>query len=329
VLYRELREQWELENLSEYAFCSANSKGRARALEPCPMRTCYCRDRDRIIHSKAFRRLKHKTQVFLSPEGDHYRTRLIHTLEVSQISRDIARALRLNEDLTEAIALGHDLGHTPFGHAGERILDELSPFGFCHNAQSVRICEKLEKLNLTAEVLDGILGHTGDSIPQTLEGKIVRIADRIAYINHDIDDAIRGGIIRTEDLPESTARILGESPSQRINAMIMGILSASTGKNDIVMDPVIQDATDELRGFLFEKVYKGSKAKEEESKAENMIAALYQYFVEHTAKIPAEFDEIIQSEGVVRAVCDYISGMSDIYSVKLYTDLFVPKRWEG
>lgn len=329
MLYRELREQWEKENLSEYAFCSADSKGRADYIEPCPMRTCYCRDRDRIIHSKAFRRLKHKTQVFLSPEGDHYRTRLIHTLEVSQISRDIARALRLNEDLTEAIALGHDLGHAPFGHAGERILDELSPFGFCHNAQSVRVCTKLEKLNLTSEVLDGILGHTGDSIPQTLEGKIVRIADRIAYINHDIDDAIRGGIICVDDLPVSTARILGTNPSQRINTMIMGILSASTGKNDIVMNPAVYAATDELRSFLFEKVYKGSKAKEEESKAENMLASLYQYFMEHTAKIPAEFDEIIQSEGVARAVCDYISGMSDIYSVKLYADLFVPKRWEG
>ena len=329
MLYRELREQWEFENLSEFAFCSANSKGRALPIEHCPMRTCFCRDRDRIIHSKAFRRLKHKTQVFLSPKGDHYRTRLIHTLEVSQISRDIARALRLNEDLTEAIALGHDLGHAPFGHAGERILDELSPFGFCHNAQSVRICEKLEKLNLTAEVLDGILGHTGDSIPQTLEGKIVRIADRIAYINHDIDDAIRGGIIEKGDLPDSTVKTLGDGPSQRINAMIIGILSASVGKNDIVMDSAVQAATDELRAFLFEKVYKGSKAKEEESKAENMLAALYQYFIEHTAKIPEEFDEIIRSEGVVRAVCDYISGMSDIYSVKLYTDLFVPKRWEG
>lgn len=329
MLYREIRELWEKENLSEFAFLSANSKGRANPIEPCPMRTCYCRDRDRIIHSKAFRRLKHKTQVFLSPEGDHYRTRLIHTLEVAQISRDIARALRLNEDLTEAIALGHDLGHAPFGHAGERILDELSPFGFCHNAQSVRICEKLEKLNLTAEVLDGILGHTGDSIPQTLEGKIVRISDRIAYINHDIDDAIRGGIISADDLPASTAQILGNNPSQRINTMIIGILSASGGKNDIVMDPTVLAATEELRAFLFDKVYKGSKAKEEESKAENMLASLYQYFMEHTAKIPAEFDEIIKSEGVARAVCDYISGMSDVYSVKLYTDLFVPKRWEG
>lgn len=329
MLYREIREQWEKENLSEYAFLSKDSKGRKLPIEPCPMRTCYCRDRDRIIHSKAFRRLKLKTQVFLSPEGDHYRTRLIHTLEVAQISRDIARALRLNEDLTEAIALGHDLGHAPFGHAGERILDELSPFGFCHNAQSVRICEKLEKLNLTAEVLDGILGHTGDSIPQTLEGKIVRISDRIAYINHDIDDAIRGGIISASDLPKSTAMVLGNNPSERINTMIIGILSASIGKNDIVMDPEILAATDELRTFLFENVYKGSKAKEEEAKAENMLASLYQYFIEHTAKIPEEFDEIIKSEGVPRAVCDYISGMSDVYSVKLYTDLFVPKRWEG
>ncbi len=329
MVYRQRREEWEKKHLSPFAFCACDSKGRALPLEPCPMRTCFCRDRDRIIHSKAFRRLKSKTQVFLSPKGDHYRTRLIHTLEVSQISRDIARALQLNEDLTEAIALGHDLGHTPFGHAGERVLDELSPFGFCHNAQSVRVCDKLEKLNLTAEVLDGILHHTGDGEPQTLEGKIVRIADRIAYINHDIDDAIRGGIISPDDLPASTTVVLGTNPSERINAMISGILSHSAGKNDIVMDPVVLSATDELRAFLFEKVYKGSKAKEEEAKAENMIAALYQYFMEHTAKIPEEYDEILNTEGVFRAVCDYISGMSDAYSVKLYNDLFVPKSWEG
>ena len=293
------------------------------------MRTCFCRDRDRIIHSKAFRRMKHKTQVFLSPQGDHYRTRLIHTLEVSQISRDVARALRLNEDLTEAIALGHDLGHTPFGHAGERVLNELCPFEFSHNEQSVRTCEKLEKLNLTFEVLDGIRHHTGDGLSETLEGRIVRIADRIAYINHDIDDAIRGGIIGNDDLPESTKQILGSNPSERINSMIIGILSPSTGKNDIVMDPVIYQAMDELRTFLFETVYFGSRAKEEEKKAEMMIGSLYKYFTEHTEKIPPEYQNILQTEGKERAACDYISGMSDVYSVGLYRELFIPKSWEG
>ncbi len=329
MVYRKRREQWEKENLSPFAFCAADSRGRKEPLEPCPMRTCFCRDRDRIIHSKAFRRLKHKTQVFLSPQGDHYRTRLIHTLEVSQISRDLARALQLNEDLTEAIALGHDLGHTPFGHAGERALNELCSFSFCHNEQSVRICDKLEHLNLTWEVLDGIRCHTGEQLSQTLEGRIVRIADRIAYINHDIDDAIRGGIIGPGDLPSSTSKILGNDPSQRINSMIMGILSHSTGKNDIVMDPVIYGAMDELRTFLFEQVYCGSKAKEEEGKAQRMIAALFQYFTEHTEKIPREYETILQNEGKERAVCDYISGMSDVYSVNLYRQLFIPKSWEG
>ena len=329
MVYRQRREQWEKEHLSPFAFCSADSKGRAEPLEPCPMRTCFCRDRDRIIHSKAFRRMKHKTQVFLSPQGDHYRTRLIHTLEVSQISRDVARALRLNEDLTEAIALGHDLGHTPFGHAGERVLNELCPFELSHNEQSVRTCDKLEKLNLTFEVLDGIRHHTGDGLSETLEGRIVRIADRIAYINHDIDDAIRGGIIGNDDLPESTKQILGSNPSERINSMIIGILSHSTGKNDIVMDSVIYQAMDELRTFLFETVYFGSRAKEEEKKAEMMIGSLYKYFTEHTEKIPPEYQNILQTEGKERAACDYISGMSDVYSVGLYRELFIPKSWEG
>lgn len=329
MVYRERREHWEKENLSPFAFCSADSRGRSEPLEPCPMRTCFCRDRDRIIHSKAFRRLKHKTQVFLSPQGDHYRTRLIHTLEVSQISRDLARALQLNEDLTEAIALGHDLGHTPFGHAGERILNELCSFPFAHNEQSVRTCEKIEHLNLTHEVLDGIRCHTGDDLSETLEGRIVRIADRIAYINHDIDDAIRGGIICHEDLPSSTSKILGNNPSERINSMIIGILSHSTGKNDIVMDPRVYAAMDELRNYLFERVYCGSKAKEEEGKAQRMIASLFHYFTEHPEKIPEEYETILQNEGKERAVCDYISGMSDVYSVNLYRQLFIPKSWEG
>ncbi|MBR5782661.1 MAG: deoxyguanosinetriphosphate triphosphohydrolase [Clostridia bacterium] len=329
MVYRQRRELWEKEHLGPNAFCSADSRGRAEPLEPCPMRTCFCRDRDRIIHSKAFRRLKHKTQVFLSPQGDHYRTRLIHTLEVSQISRDLARALQLNEDLTEAIALGHDLGHTPFGHAGERILNQICSFEFSHNEQSVRTCAKIEKLNLTHEVLDGIRHHTGDGLSETLEGRIVRIADRIAYVNHDIDDAIRGGIIRLEDLPPSTSKILGNNPSQRINTMIIGILSASTGKNDIVMDPVVLEAMNELRTFLFDKVYFGSRAKKEETKAQLMIAGLFHYFMEHTDKIPEEYAEILQTEGKERAVCDYIAGMSDVYSVGLYKQLFIPKSWEG
>lgn len=329
MVYREIRETWEKENLSPFAQCSVDSRGRKEPIDPCPMRTCFCRDRDRIIHSKAFRRLKHKTQVFLSPQGDHYRTRLIHTLEVSQISRDLSRALQLNEDLTEAIALGHDLGHTPFGHAGERTLNDLCPFEFRHNEQSVRVCEKLEKLNLTAEVLDGILHHTGSGHPSTLEGKVVQISDRIAYVNHDIDDAIRGGIIRESDLPDSTHRYLGRSPSERINAMIMGILSCSTGKNDIIMDPKVLSAMSELREFLFGNVYFGSRAKAEESKAEKLVASLYQYFTEHDDKIPEEYRQIIETEGIHRAVADYISSMSDGYSIRLYLDLFVPKSWEG
>lgn len=329
MVYREIREQWEKEHLSPYALCAVDSVGRKQFVEPCPMRTCFCRDRDRIIHSKAFRRLKHKTQVFLSPQGDHYRTRLIHTLEVSQISRDLARALQLNEDLTEAIALGHDLGHTPFGHAGERVLDELCPFPFAHNEQSVRVCDKLEHLNLTGEVLDGIANHTGAGHPATLEGKIVQISDRIAYINHDIDDAIRGGIIREQDLPATTHAVLGHNPSERINAMTMGILSHSTGKNDIIMDPTVLAAMQELREYLFLNVYFGSRAKTEEAKAEQLIASLFRYFVAHTDQIPDEFAATAQTEGVERAVADFISGMSDGYSVRLYKDLFVPKSWEG
>ena len=327
--YREMREAWEKENLSPYAFLSANSRGRKEELEPCPMRTCFCRDRDRIIHSKAFRRLKHKTQVFLSPVGDHYRTRLIHTLEVSQISRDIARALRLNEDLTEAIALGHDLGHTPFGHAGERILNDLCSFSFCHNEQSVRTCEKIEKLNLSAEVLDGIQHHPAQGSPATLEGKIVQLCDRIAYINHDIDDAIRGGIIRADDLPWSAKTILGASSGERINTMCLAVLSESADKNDIVMEQSVLEAMNELRRFLFDNVYLGSRAKAEEKKAQMLIAQLFDYFFQNPQKIPEEYRQILEEEGVERAVCDYISGMTDVYSVKLYKELFIPAAWEG
>lgn len=327
--YRQAREQWEREHLSPYAFLSADSAGRREALEECPMRTCFCRDRDRIIHSKAFRRLKHKTQVFLSPVGDHYRTRLIHTLEVSQISRDIARALRLNEDLTEAIALGHDLGHTPFGHAGERILNDLCPFEFHHNEQSVRTCEKIERLNLCAEVLDGILNHTGSGHPATLEGKIVQLADRIAYINHDIDDAIRGGIIQAQDLPWRTKTELGMSSGERINTMCLSVLAASTDQNDIRMEPSVLSAMNELRQFLFDNVYFGSEAKADEQKAQRMIASLYEYYCDHPEKIPSEYRPILEEEGTARAVCDFVAGMTDVYSVSLYKKLFIPAAWEG
>ncbi len=326
--YRQEREAWEKENLSEKACLSANSAGRKEPIEPCPIRTCFCRDRDRIIHSKAFRRLKQKTQVFLSPVGDHYRTRLIHTLEVSQISRDIARALRLNEDLTEAIALGHDLGHTPFGHAGERVLNELCSFPFHHNEQSVRVCETIERLNLCREVLDGILHHTSSGTPSTLEGKVVQISDWIAYINHDIDDAERGGIISRGDLPWSAKTVLGLSSGERINTMITAVLSESQKQGDVAMAPDVLAATKELRQFLFDNVYFGSAAKQEESKAQRMIARLFEYFTEDPGRIPPEYRRIVEEDGAERAICDYVSGMTDLYSVKLYKELFIPSSWE-
>lgn len=326
--YREEREAWETENLSEKACLAAHSAGRREPIEPCPIRTCFCRDRDRIIHSKAFRRLKQKTQVFLSPVGDHYRTRLIHTLEVSQISRDIARALRLNEDLTEAIALGHDLGHTPFGHAGERTLDRLCSFPFRHNEQSVRTCEKIEKLNLCREVLDGILHHTSSGTPATQEGKVVQISDWIAYINHDIDDAVRGGIIARDDLPWATKTVLGQTQGERINTMITAVLTESQKQGDVAMEPEALAATKELRQFLFDNVYFGSAAKQEESKAQSMIARLFEYYMEHPERIPEEYRRILEEEGTERAVCDFVAGMTDPYSVKLYKELFIPSSWE-
>lgn len=332
-MYRLKQEEWEKEHLSPFATLSSASKGTREPREECDIRTCFCRDRDRIIHSKAFRRLKHKTQVFLSPTGDHYRTRLTHTLEVSQIARTIARALRLNEDLVEAISVGHDLGHTPFGHAGERTLQSLCPFTFDHNEQSVRVVTCIENsgkgLNLTYEVLDGILHHTGDGFPSTMEGEIVRLADRIAYINHDIDDAIRAGLITAEDLPASATKLLGPSNSKRINTMIKGILEESEGKEHIMMRADVKEAMDEMRVFLFENIYLGSKAKEEEGKAQELIGTLYHYFVSHARAIPEEYQAICEKEGVERAVCDYIAGMTDIYIVRLYKDLFIPKNWEG
>ncbi|MBQ7090903.1 MAG: deoxyguanosinetriphosphate triphosphohydrolase [Clostridia bacterium] len=332
--FRELQEQFEAKNLSEYACLAINSRGREQAIEPCPLRTCFSRDRDRVIHSKAFRRLKHKTQVFLSPSGDHYRTRLTHTLEVSQISRTIARCLRLNEDLTEAIALGHDLGHTPFGHAGERALNRVSSIPFSHNEQSARVARVLERLNLTYEVLDGITCHTGEKLADTYEGQVVRLADRIAYINHDIDDALRGGIIKESDLPEAATRILGTGPSSRINAMVCGVVDHSLNNDQvslipsITIDPEVGNALDILRAFMFERVYTGSKAKTEEAKAEKLIQRLFNHFTGNPEEIPEEYRTVIEAEGVERATLDYLAGMTDTYVVNLYRDLYLPKGWE-
>lgn len=330
--YREIFEQREKQMLSPYAALACNTKGRAVPEAESAHRTAFARDRDRIIHSKAFRRLKHKTQVFLSPTGDHYRTRLTHTLEVCQISRTIARCLFLNEDLTEAVALGHDLGHTPFGHAGERVLNEICPFDFNHNEHSVRVCQKLEKegkgLNLTYEVLDGILCHTGPKLADTTEGQIVRLADKIAYINHDIDDAIRAGILTENDLPKEAVKILGARQSTRINAMVTGTINASTDSAIIKMTDDTQYAFDLLHEFLFSNVYLGSKAKVEETKAQGIIEMLYNYYVSNYEKIPLEYQKTVKDEGVERAVCDYISSMTDGFAVDTFEKLFVPSSWD-
>ena len=330
--YREIFEKRERDTLSEYAVCSSSSRGRTRKEDESSTRTCFCRDRDRIIHCKAFRRLKHKTQVFLSPTGDHYRTRLTHTLEVSQISRTIARCLCLNEDLTEAIALGHDLGHTPFGPAGERVLNDICPFPFRHNEQSVRVCTLLEKdgrgLNLTAEVLDGILCHTGEKIADTLEGQIVRLADKIAYINHDIDDAVRAGLITENDLPPRAVQILGRGHSARINSMVMGTVQASTDKPAIMMQEQIKEGFDILHEYLFSYIYLGSKAKTEEGKAQGIIESIYGYYTKRPEQLPEEYLKIAHAEDVSRAVCDYVSTMTDRFAVDIFSQLFIPKSWD-
>ena len=328
---RERTEQIERETLSPYACRSAESRGRARPLERCPMRTDFQRDIDRIVHCKAFRRLKHKTQVFLEPEGDHYRTRMTHTLEVSRIARTIARGLRLNEDLTEAAALGHDLGHTPFGHAGERILNEIMPGGFEHNVQSLRVVERLENggagLNLTWEVRNAILCHTGDDAADTLEGRIIRLADQIAYINHDIDDAIRGGIIFPMDIPLSASQVLGFTHGERIDALVTDIVRESEGRNAVRQSEECRKAMVELREFMFRAVYYNPVAKGEESKAQDMIRRLYDYYRRYPDKLPAEFQEIRLMEGEERAVCDYIAGMTDKYAVEQFGDIAIPKAW--
>ena len=328
---RERTEEQENLTLSPQACRASESKGRARETEPCPMRTCFQRDIDRVVHCKAFRRLKHKTQVFLQPEGDHYRTRMTHTLEVSRIARTIARGLRLNEDLTEAIALGHDLGHTPFGHAGERALDELVEGGFRHNEQSLRVVDRLEQdgdgLNLTYEVRRGILCHTGPDIAETLEGQVVRLADKIAYINHDIDDAIRGGIIGPMDIPIELSSRLGFTHSDRIDMLVSDVVQASDGQEKICQSEEIGAAMRELREFMFEAVYRNPVAKGEEGKAEEMLKRMFDAYRRDPDRLPPEFQDIRAREGVERAVCDYIAGMTDKFAVEMYGKLFIPMSW--
>lgn len=330
---RENLEQMEQIYLSPFATKSVNSIGRDREEPQCDIRPVFQRDRDRILHCKAFRRLKHKTQVFLSPKGDHYRTRLTHTLEVSQNARTIAKALRLNEDLVEAIALGHDLGHTPFGHAGERVLNELCEEGYRHNEQSVRIVEKLEKdgegLNLTWEVKDGILNHQTSLMPHTLEGKIVRLSDKIAYINHDIDDAIRAMLLTEEEIPLELRKTLGMTTRERLDTLIHNIITNSIGQDDILMSPEILEAMQKLRRFMFEKVYMNPRAKGEEEKAERLLRELYLYYLDHIEILPTQYQKMCEEgEKAERVVCDYISGMTDQYAISKYREFFLPKAWE-
>lgn len=326
-------EKDEAKNLSKVATLSSLSKGRVVEEAPCDIRTCYQRDRDRIIHAKAFRRLMHKTQVFLSPEGDHYRTRLTHTLEVAQISRTIARALKLNEDLTEAIALGHDLGHTPFGHCGEVALNEVHGEGFQHNKQSLRVVDLIEKrngkngLNLTQEVRDGILNHSGPNLPYTLEGQIVRLSDRIAYINHDIDDAIRAGVMAFEDIPKIFTETFGETSSERINKMILNVIEHSQGQNKILMDDKFYEKVLDLRNFMFEHVYFNDLAKSEEKKAKKMITTLYNYYLNNPTVLKEHYDDFKTDSPIEQIIKDYIAGMSDRYIVQRYKEIYIPKFW--
>ena len=317
--------------LSPRAFLTENTRGREHPCEPCPNRTEFQRDRDRILHSKAFRRMVHKTQVFLFPVDEHYRTRMTHTLEVTQIARIIARALMLNEDLCEAAALGHDLGHTPFGHAGETVMQQCFSPEFTHYRQSLRVVEKLENdgagLNLTWEVRDGIVNHTGDDVASTLEGLIVKFADRIAYINHDIDDACRAGILSLEDIPKDILSVLGEGHSTRINRMVTAVIEGSTDSETIVMTPEVGEATAALRKFLFDNVYYNPVAKSEEVKGMEMLARLFEYFVRYPGKMPLLYRRNMENESVERCVCDYISSMTDRYAIDMYKDLFIPSVW--
>lgn len=327
---REQLEQQELEYLSPDACPNIGHARRLRPEPPCPYRTEFQRDRDRILHCNSFRRLKRKTQVFLSPAGDHYRTRLTHTLEVAQVARTISRALRLNEDLTEAIALGHDLGHSPFGHSGESILNSICPHGYRHYEQSLCVVDLIEKhgqgLNLTAEVRNGILCHT-NRVADTKEGNVVRVADRIAYMNHDIEDAIRAGILQKEELPKDVLEVLGDTKTKRITCLVGAVVKH--GSETIGMAPEIQAMHDKLHAFLFERVYYNPIAKQEENKAKLLLETLYTYFISHASLMPPEYLAIAEKEDVHRAVCDYISGMSDGYAVDLYQELFIPKSWKS
>lgn len=330
---RESMEQREQKMLSPYAALSLCSRGRERQEEECDVRTVYQRDRDRILHSKAFRRMKDKTQVFVAPQGDHYRTRLTHTLEVSQIARTIAKALRLNEDLVEAIALGHDLGHTPFGHAGERALDAVNPDGFAHYKQSVRVAQILEKngegLNLTWEVRDGILNHRTSGNPSTLEGQVVRLSDKIAYIHHDMDDAIRGGILTEADVPKEICEVIGSSPTERLDHFIHDIVTNSMDKDDILMSEPVAQAMTKIRQFMFERVYKNPVAKSEEGKAEMLMETLYQHFLKHLDDLPEEYLNLLSvGEPREKVVCDYVGAMTDRFAIAVYEDIYIPKSWQ-
>lgn len=327
---RERTEQAELQILSPHAAFACRAGARQHPEEDCDLRTCFQRDRDRILHSKSFRRLKHKTQVFLSPEGDHYRTRLTHTLEVAQIARTIARCLRLNEDLTEAISLGHDLGHTPFGHAGERALDEICPLGFRHYEQSVRVLEKLENngrgLNVTQEVRDGILCHTRGQEARTMEGRVVRIADRIAYINHDIDDAQRAGVLDCREIPQDITRVLGDRRTARIDTLVHSLVE-NTREDELKMSPAVEEAFLHLHEFMFASVYRNPIAKEEEKKVPELVRKLYRYYAAYPERLPAEMAAISRQDGIDRAVCDHIAGMTDRYAIQTFQNLVVPRSW--
>lgn len=330
---RQMLEAEEHIRLDSKAAFSDSTKGRfgELVLDETDVRTNYQRDIDRIVHCKSFRRLMHKTQVFLNPEGDHYRTRMTHTLEVARIGRTIASALRLNEDLAEAIAMGHDLGHTPFGHAGESALSECIGKPFRHNEQSLRVVDVLEKdgqgLNLTYEVRMGILGHTGDRIPETMEGQIVRRSDQIAYVNHDIDDAVRAGILQDSDIPRSIRLALGDHHSQRINTLVCDMILSSREAGSIMLSPAVDQALKELRAFMFEKVYRNPLAKGQETKAQDMLKRLYEYYFNHPDALPEDFQPQLSFEGMERTVCDYIAGMTDNYAVDKYTELFIPMGW--
>lgn len=334
ITIRERAEKREREILSPYAACSALSAGRDKEEPQDAIRTVYQRDRDRIVHSKSFRRLKQKTQVFIAPVSDHYRTRLMHTLEVSQLSRTVSRALLLNDDLTEAIALGHDLGHTPFGHAGERVLNEVCPLGFRHYEQSVRVVERLERdgrgLNLTKEVRDGILNHQWGLHPSTLEGQIVRYCDAIAFLNHDIDDAERAGLLTESDLPDEIRKNLGASPKERLDRMMQDIIYNSMGRDEIRMSEVTEKWLVEFRLFMYRHLYTDIRAKAEEKKVPFLLSNLYEYYEKHIDEMPSGYIRLIEEgDPVERVVCDYISGMTDSYALEKFVELFTPRRWFG